>query len=406
MRILLVAPGPTYPPDSGDRIRMYNLITRLARRHCLHLICFVRSDAQRKAMEEMRTYCEQVTCLRRPGPRDASVWSKAIKFFSGDAYYIEDFQSEEMRDAIRGISGKYRFDLAHFDFIEMAQYRDCVGDIPAVLTEHDIFYLKTQRYLKAKQSFVEKLGTLRDWLKLRSYETDRCSTFDAVIVTSERDADILGARLPASKIVVVPNGVDTHFYVPTLSPGEPSESNVLVYTGMMGNLANTDAALYFVRQILPHVRRQLSDVKLYIVGKNPTVSVRDLGSEEGVTVTGAVADVRPYIARAGVYIVPLRIGSGTRLKILEAFAMEKAVVSTSIGCEGLRVTDGEDLLIADKPKDFADRVADVLRDPSLRLRLGRNGRRLVGAEYDWEICAHRLEKVFVETCAYREGNPV
>ncbi len=352
----------------------------------------------------MKEYCREVRCVSRPGPVDSTIFEKMGKFFLGRSYYIEDFRSKEMRDTIRAITREYKFDLAHFDFIEMAQYRDCVGDIPTVLTEHDLFYVKMRRYLKAKQPFSEKLGTLRDWLKLRSYEPESCGSFDAVVVTSEQDAAVLRARLPASKIVVVPNGVDTSFYTPDVFSGEQDESKVLVYTGMMGNLANTDAALYFVKHIFPYVRRELSEVKLYIVGKDPTVSVRSLMREEGVTVTGAVVDVRPYIAKASVYIVPLRIGGGTRLKILEAFAMGKAVVSTSIGCEGLRVTDGENILIADDPRDFAGRIVNILKDQSLKLRLGRNARRLVESEYDWKICAQKLEQAFVETCALWKRN--
>jgi sugar transferase (PEP-CTERM/EpsH1 system associated) len=408
MRILFVTARPTYPLDSGDRIRMYHLITNLANRHKIHLISFVEDEVQRQAMNRMQNFCEMVHCVFRPGYTRMHYGQRVLKFFWGASYYVTDFQLEGMRTAIKAMMEMYRFDLAHFDFFEMGQYVDEIKNMPTVLTEHDIFYLKTQRYLKAKQPMLEKLATFREWIKLYWYEPKVWDKFDRVIVTSSHDAALLTSRRSNKKVSVIPNGVDTAYFDKEKVEQESTADVSLVYTGGLNSMANRDAVLFFSHKIYPEIKEKVPGIRWYIVGKNPTATIQALAAKDpNIIVTGKVEDVRPYIARASVYVVPLRIGSGTRLKILEAMAMKKAVISTSIGCEGLNVEHGKHILIADRPQEFVDSVIQAIHDRSLRLRLGDNGRRLVESEYDWKICAERLERIFEDTCtAYnkKKGN--
>lgn len=398
MRLLFITPRPTYPLNSGDRIRMYHLIKNLARNHQIYLLSFIENEVEQKDMDRMNEFCEVVKCVYKPGYTRISIVNKILKFFAGGSYFIDDFYSEEMRRIIREMVSTYKFDLVHIDFIEVAQYIDDIKDIPTVLTEHDIFYLKTKRYLKAKQPILERFGTLREWIKLYQYEPRMWEKFDHVIVTSNHDYNIIKSKRPTTKVSVVPNGVDIEYFdlskVVQKSAGEAS----LVYTGTLNNIANRDAVLFFYHKIFPLIRTKVPEVKWYVVGKNPTSTIQELSKKDSaVIITGLVEDVRPYIATADVYVAPIRIGSGTRLKILEAMAMKKAVVSTSIGCEGLNVEHNKNILVADTPKQFANFVIKAINDRSLRSRLGENGRRLVESEYDWKICAEKLEKVFVET---------
>ena len=394
MNLLFVAAEPTYPPNSGDRIRMYHLIKNLSFKHRISLICMVRGDEEARNMLHMGLYCKEIRCFYRPPRRYKAAVTRALDFLFGPPYYVQDFWSEEMAQALKETVSKERFDLVHFDLVGVAQYVDYVGDVPKVFTAHDIFFIKTKRYLKAEQPLMEKLGTFRDCLKFHRYEPRIYKKFDHVIVTSEEDALHLRRRCPGLELSVVPNGVDTEFYRPR---PDQEEDHILVYTGTMNNLANTDAMVHFVRDVLPYIKERVPKVKLYVVGRDPSEPVKRLAEEDSsVVVIGEVEDVRPYIARAGVYVVPLRIGSGTRLKILEALAMEKAVVSTPVGCEGLRVRHGREVLVAEGPRKFASYVVKLMEDKGLRRRLGRNGRRLVEREYDWRICAQRLERTLKE----------
>jgi len=401
MRLLFITPRPTYPLDSGDRIRMYHLIKNLAKNHQIYLISFIEDKGQSKAMDRMREFCGAVRCVYRPGYARTNIVRKVFKFFAGGSYFIDDFYSEEMRRIIKEMVSTCKFDLVHFDFIEVGQYVDDIKGIPTVLTEHDIFYLKTQRYLKAKQPFLERLGTLREWMKLYQYEPKIWDKFDHVIATSTHDAAMIKSRRPNTKVSVVPNGVDTEFFNIKEFEKEATDEISLVYTGTLNNIANRDAVLFFYHKIFHLIREEIPDIKWYVVGKNPSSGIQELAKKDpAIIVTGLVEDVRPYIAKAAIYVAPIRIGSGTRLKILEAMSMKKAVVSTSIGCEGLNIEHNKNILIADNPQQFANLVIRAINDQSLRSRLGENGRRLVESEYDWKICAEKFEQVFEETLAY------
>jgi len=400
MRLLFVTSGPTYPLDSGNRIRMYHLIKNLAKNHEIYLISFVENEVELQAMDRMREFCKLVKCVYRSGYIRTNLIQKIFKFFMGTSYYIDDFKSEDMRKVIRDVVLSHKFDLAHFDFIEVGQYVDDVKDIPTILTEHDIFYLKTQRYLKAKQPFIEKLVTFREWIKLYQYEPKIWDKFDRVIVTSDHDASLIKSRRPKIKVSIVPNGVATEYFDISKVRHESTGEVSLVYTGTLDNIANSDAVLFFYKRIFSLIKVAIPEIRWYIVGKNPLPSIQEIAEKDpAINITGMVEDVRPYIARATVYVTPIRIGSGTRLKILEAMSMKKAVVSTSIGCEGLNIEHNKNILIADNPQQFANFVIRAINDQPLRLKLGEIGRKLVVSEYDWKICAEKMEQVFVETCA-------
>ncbi len=208
---------------------------------------------------------------------------------------------------------------------------------------------------------------------------------------SEQDQEKLSSLCPGIAVEIVSNGVDLEYF-----KSEEVEQNEvsLVFTGSMDWQPNEDAVLYFCHHILPLIRTELPDVVFYIVGSKPSDGVLKLGGREGVVVTGEVEDVRPYIAGATVYVVPLRIGGGTRLKILQALAMRKAVVSTSIGCEGLALRPNDHLLVADEPQQFAAHTVQLIKDRSLRDRLGENGGVLVQERYDWDAIVGRLDLLY------------
>jgi len=291
-----------------------------------------------------------------------------------------------------------RFDVVQIEWIEMAPYLDTVASAPGqpliVYDDHNAEYVLQERAFRsdlrqpsrahaAAYSFVQ-------WRRLRRCEAAICRRADRVVACSAADATALQRIVPGLLVHVVPNGVDTATYQP--QPVPPVAS--LVFTGKMDFRPNVDAALWLVGDILPRIRQAWPEVTLALVGQRPGPAVARLAREPGVTVTGRVDDVRPYIAGAAVYVAPLRMGGGTRLKLLEAMAMGAAIVSTRLGAEGLPVEAGRHLLLADDAADFANAVLSLLSDPAQRSALGREAHRLAEAEFDWSRIVPRFEAVY------------
>ena len=237
--------------------------------------------------------------------------------------------------------------------------------------------------------------SLLQWLRLRRYEADICRRADRVLAVSEAAASILRAIAPGLEPLIIPNGIDCADYVrPDLVPAPGLGDAALVFTGKMDFRPNVDAVLWFVSKILPRIRAAYPQAHLWVVGQQPHRRLAALRGSPAVTLTGWVEDARPYIAAAAVYVAPLRMGGGTRLKLLEAMAMARAVVATRVGAEGYAVADGRELLLADDPASFATAVADLLADPGRRRALGQAGRAFVQTRYDWEMLIPELEAVY------------
>jgi glycosyltransferase involved in cell wall biosynthesis len=230
----------------------------------------------------------------------------------------------------------------------------------------------------------------REFKKLKKQEISSWQKQDAVFATSRRDCDMIGKSVSETDTFVIPNGVNTDFFYPS---NRNLQKNTLVFTGTMNYVPNEDAMLYFIKDILPLIRQEIPDIQLYVVGNNPPERLRKLSSGH-VTVTGFVDDVRPYIHQAPVYVVPLRMGGGTRLKILESLATKTPVVSTKIGAEGIDVTDGEDILLEEDPESFAAAVITLLKNKKKRKKIARKGYELVKQKYDWKVIGSKIERAY------------
>ena len=230
-------------------------------------------------------------------------------------------------------------------------------------------------------------------LAFQRYERVLSPKFDAVTCTSGIDAAVFQRHCAEDAIEIIPNGVDVTHYLPDFSSEAPAH---LIYIGSMDWYPNEDAVGFFADEVLPRIQESVSDVRFSIVGGNPSARVQKLAERKGVVVTGRVPEIKPYFAEATVFVVPLRIGSGTRLKILEALAMGKAIVSTSVGAEGLDLKDGEEIFIADEPTALADAVTRLLTDAPLRRRIGKNGRARVERDYDWRSIGEKLHSLYTK----------
>jgi glycosyltransferase involved in cell wall biosynthesis len=291
-----------------------------------------------------------------------------------------------------------RFDVVQIEGIEMARYLGVVlaaGDRPClVFDDHNAEYVLQERAFRSDIRRPARLHaglySFVQWRRLCRFEAEICRLTDRVITCSAADAAALRRIAPEARIHVIPNGVDTTAFRP-----QPAEAvATLVFTGKMDFRPNVDASLWLVEEILPRIRQAQPGATVVLVGQRPSPAVARLAAVPGVVITGRVEDVRPYIAGAQVYVAPLRMGSGTRLKLLEAMAMGAAIVSTRLGAEGLPVESGRHLLLADDAADFATAVIALLNDRTQGTALGREARRLVETEFDWRSIIPRLETVY------------
>lgn len=285
------------------------------------------------------------------------------------------------------------FDFIQCEFPDMA-YHKFNSNALKVLDAHNVEYDNTRRMAKIKNKPLRRLYYQIEWKKMMRDELAMAHQQDAILTTSVRDKLLFDEQTPNIPKFVIPNGVDLSYFKPR--DVEP-EKHTLVFVGMMTYVPNYDGVLYFLDEIFPRILSVLPDAKIYIVGKNPPVAISKRANKN-IIITGFVDDVRPIIQKASVYVVPLRMGGGTRLKIVEALSMKKPIVTTSIGCEGIDVIHRKSVLIADEPQQFADSVIELCRDRELANQLTKNGYELVYRNYGWESVGYKLD------VAYRQLN--
>jgi sugar transferase (PEP-CTERM/EpsH1 system associated) len=397
MNIVVVTPNIPRP-WSGASTRNYHLLRALAAAHRVSLIAINELPGSDIAapVEHLRTLTRSLRVVEPApaGKRRAQIMALA----SLRSYRVRAHTLSEVQVALDDIARREPVELVLYESVEMASYR-----VPplarVVIDEHNIEHELQQRAFKREMAPLRKAYHWLEYRLLRPVELERCRHADAVITTSERDERLLRRLLPEARVAVVPNGVDLRQFTPAARAAEVPGR--IVFTGALTYHPNVQAVLHFAEHGWPAIHRAVPHSTWHIVGRFPPRQVQHLAEQSGITVTGAVADVTPHLAAAQVAVAPLLVGSGTRMKILEAFAMGKAVVSTTIGAEGLSVVSGEHLTVADAPTDFAAAVIALLRDDARRTRYGAAGRRLVEAEYGWERSGAALLEV-VER-ALREG---
>ena len=296
------------------------------------------------------------------------------------------------RQKFRALIAEQSFDLIHYEMFHIAQFHT-ETDLPGVLSQQNVDSAIWRRLCSETVNPFYKFAYWTQQLAFQRYERVLSPKFDAVTCTSDIDAAVFQQYCATDAIEIIPNGVDITHYQPDVTAEAPAH---LIYIGSMDWYPNEDAVGFFVNEVLPRIQESVPEVKFSIVGGNPSPRVQKLAAREGVVVTGRVPEIKPYFAEATVFVVPLRIGSGTRLKILEALAMGKAIVSTTVGAEGLDLKDGEEIFIADEPIAFADAVIRLLTDSALRRRIGENGRARVERDYDWRSIGEKLHQRYTK----------
>jgi glycosyltransferase involved in cell wall biosynthesis len=297
---------------------------------------------------------------------------------------------------LRKLLQSEKYDVIVCDFLVAAGVIPWDLPCPKVLFTHNVEALIWKRHYEVARNPLWKMLSWREWRAMERAEKRYLREADHVLAVSQTDCDFFAKELPTEKLTVIPTGVDIEYFSPIAVEEEPGS---LVFTGSMDWMPNEDGIFYFAEEILPRIFEKLPNARLSVVGRKPSARLKALAATDPhhLHLTGWVDDIRPYLAQSAVCIVPLRVGSGTRLKIFEAMGMGKAIVSTTIGAEGLPVRHGEDVLLADSPDDFAQSVVRLLEDAAERRRLGNAARELVETKYSWGSVAKEfatsLEKV-------------
>ncbi len=383
MKILLVTQKLPLPLEDGYNLRIHHYARRLAGAHELHLFSLEEGELG----EALRACFATVTlhAVRRP-PRPSAGLRRLAEALSPEHLHDHD---PAVADALRRRLAEERFDLAWISGWKMLPYVRAVAGVPVLGDVIDEGAREAWIELRRSRTPAALARNLRAYLRQRAFERRFFPLASLCLFVSESDAEATRALCPGLPTAVVHNGVDAEHYAPL--PIE-EEGPSLVFEGGMRHPPNVEGIVHFHRRVLPLVREAFPRVQLWIVGKDPVPRVRELAGAD-VHVTGFVPDVRPHVARANVFISPLVGGAGIKNKILQAWAMEKAVVSTSYSCGGLDARHGENLLCADGEKDFAEACIRLLRDPGERARLGRAGRRTVLEHYGWDARAAELGRI-------------
>jgi sugar transferase (PEP-CTERM/EpsH1 system associated) len=392
MRILWVKGGKLIPVDTGGKIRSYNLIRQLAKRHEVTLLSYY--DGPRDAAYESEIVEHFSHAVAIPSGRaEASAVDYLKHILSRAPYAVTKFTSARAGALIREWMADRRFDVAVCDFLSASLNFPAELSLPTVLFQHNVESVLWRRQADYEPNPIKRMAFKLEAAKMNRYERKAVNRFDHVIAVSEKDREKMARMTEKSRISIVPTGVDLEAYRP--QPGNGANEPVVVFTGSMDWEANIDGVEYFCAEIWPRVSKAVPNARFRIVGRNPHPRVLNLASDS-IEVTGSVPSVIDYMRDAAVFVVPLRVGGGTRLKIYEAMAMGKAVVSTSVGAEGLDVVDGCDILLADTTPAFADSIIKLLCDQHAREQLESAAARLA-ASFDWSVIANRFEEVLSET---------
>ena len=395
MHLLWIKTDLLFPLNSGGRIRTFEMLRAIRRHHEVTYVALDDGTATPEALEHAREYATRVDLVphQRPAKGTPAFFGALLaNLASPNPYVIDRYRSPAMAERIRHWSAR-NVDLVVCDFVFPAPAVPRSARAPRIIFQHNVEARIWARHASVGRTPLHRAYFGLQHRRMRRAEAALCARFDGVVAVSESDADEFRAEYGLPRVESVPTGVNTDFF--QITDPATREPGHLLFLGAMDWMPNADGIRWFVKEVLPLVRRDEPGVRLTIVGRDPIASVRELHApEQGVVVTGTVSDVRPWLASAAVFVVPLRVGGGTRLKLYEGLATGIPTVSTTIGAEGLPLEDGVHLRIADSPRAMADAIVSLVRDPAGATRMGADAARYVRGAFGWDGVAQQ----FVDAC--------
>ncbi|NDJ85480.1 MAG: glycosyltransferase [Chloroflexi bacterium] len=393
-RVLMLTPYLPYPPVSGGRKGTFDLVAWLAKHgYEVTLVCFGRPEEQQFDVSPVYELCEMIVIDRPSSPsvtRAALMTLTGIRPITMRLYHTPEYQA-----TIARLLDERAFDVIHVESFYMMQHIPAGNEVPILMSEPAIEHVVWWRHAKVANPIHQRPGIAIEALKMRLFEPRAWGRADMIRVLSDVDAEYVHRMVPGVPTRIIPHGVDVEYF--HRGPGDRAHAKA-IYVGDYKYFPNADAARYFIESIMPHIRAECPEFELVLVGKDPTPAMVAAGKDpnSGVIVTGLVDDLRPYLTEATVFVCPIRSGSGIRNKLMEAAACELPVVTTTIGSEGLNPIDGEHMLLADTPEDFANAVLRVINDTALAERLARQSRKWVVSQYSHHHGAAAVAVVYDE----------
>jgi glycosyltransferase involved in cell wall biosynthesis len=410
MHVVIVDGDVSYPATSGKRLRTLNLMLRLARRHGVAYIgrCDTATVQAREARAFLGDHGIEPILVHHPvpGKKGSAFYVRAAaNLFSPLPYCVASHRSQPMREAVEAYASQNDVDLWQFEWAPYIATLDGTSGVRPearplrkLVIQHNVESLIWQRYYQAETNPLKRWYIKGQWSKMERFERHALQQASRIVSVSPEDAALMRERFGLANVDVVDNGIDKDYFAGVNGPGDPKQ---ILFLGALDWRPNLDALGLLLDRIFPAVRARVAEARLVIVGRNPSDGlVRRAGVEPGVELHANVADVRPFLASSGVMTVPLRIGGGSRLKILEALACGLPVISTRIGAEGLALTPGVHYLAAEE-EEMAQALVRVIRDPEPARTMARHGQKVVRDKYDWDVLADKLERVW-EKCLQLE----
>jgi glycosyltransferase involved in cell wall biosynthesis len=405
MNVLWLSHFVPYPPTGhGALQRTHHLLKEASKRHHVHLVALCppatleSPEAIANAARELSGFAASVTVFPLTASRLRRVLWAASTFVQPTSFWEKRYWSQEMYAHVRRLAGSMQFDLVHVDTVFLGQYLSAVPDVPVVLNHHNVESHLLHRRAASERTPWRRLLFEAQARKVAALERRTGGPAAQNLVVSDLDCARLREMVPGAKITTVPNGVDVDFFrVSLLVRAEPA---TLVFAGSMNWFPNRDGILFFLSQVWPKLLQDDPRRRMTVIGRDPPAAIAASGRAGHLRVLGFVDDVRPHIEASAIYVCPIRVGGGTRLKILDALAMSRPVVSTSVGVEGLGLVEGEHYVSADTPEEFVNQIRRLEADPELRRRLGEAGRDFVVRRYSWRGIAELLDRAYADAaCA-------
>jgi polysaccharide biosynthesis protein PslH len=402
MRILWIGHNLAYPPVRGVLMRNFNLLRETAKHYELHVLAFDQPQTRPSGTSAedcavaLRKFCTHVEWVPLFSDFSKSKhWLGVHGLISNKAYDLNWFASKTMVKQLKLTLDKLKFDVVHFDTLGLAPYRKYVSGAGTVLNHHNIESSMMKHRAETEMRRIPRVYWRWEANKLLQAERKYCPQFDVNLVVSPEDGSTLSELIPGIKTRTVPNGVDTEYFTPRTDPG----GSTLLFCGGLDWYPNAEAMSYFFEEIWPKLKIVRPDIRIVVVGRNPPKWLSNIATaDRRIEVTGFVNDVRPYFKEATAYFCPIRVGGGTRLKILDALAMGMPLIGTTFSCSGISVQNEKNVLLADTPEEFIKQINRVLADPLLRTELAKRGRELVCQQYSWSVIGESISQ------AYREAS--
>jgi len=404
MNILFLSPEIPFPADGGHHLRTLNILKILAQKHKIYFVAFAQNRSEFEYVAEMEKYCKQVHLfpVAKTGFNVPFILLALRNLFSRTPVIAQRYFLKSACRKINEIQQTQSIDLVHIDMLALGLYQSCFSEKPVLLTDHNVESLRLYRWMKVHENPLFKAYLWCQYQKMRLFEKRICSSVTHCTVVSHHDLILLGNLCEKGHFSVIPNGVDTDYFYPMETPSLPLR---MVWVGGMKSPYNADAVDYFLAKIWPIIRDAVPSASIDFIGAAPTDRLLKCAAQDRrLNVLGFLPDIRRQVQQAGVFIAPIRSGSGTKLKVLNAMAQAKAVVATTCAAEGIEAQDGKHLFIAQDDRHFADLVIRLLRHPQIAEQVGRDARRLIEETYRWRVIARDLDVLYESF--YQRRQPV